>query len=184
MEISNVLPPTTSTEIDLDMIDCYVSGPDVSIAEDDELNLSNRNSANPAMVVELVGADSKITLFTDCERPQIVIHFKTMKRFLTISILCLDDTGKERVFEMSNKNSVVTIENGFCKMPMEAAHDGWQRSCIDMDELLANAFNSSLHAVREITISGSCRVSKVYFQSKNYADVELPGHLRVVNNFS
>lgn len=181
MEITNVLPPTITGEIDLDMVDCFVSGPDVSMEEDEELTISNKNNSNPTMVVELVGFDSRLTLFTDCERPHIVIHFKAMKRFLTISVLCLDDTGKERVFEMSNKNSVVTIENGFCKMPMEVENDGWQYTCIEVDELLANAFNSSVQSVREITITGTCRISKVFFQSKKYADCELPPHLRVVN---
>ena len=33
----------------------------------------------------------------------------------------------------------------------------------------------------EITVHGSCRLHKIYFQSKRHADCELPSYLRVVN---
>jgi hypothetical protein len=104
-----------------------------------------------------------------------------MKRFMTITVHAVDDSGKTRMFEMSNKVSVVTIENNHCSMPLSVDQDGWQYTCIELHELLANAFGTSLKSVTEITVAGSCRLSKLYFQSKRYADIELPEFLRVVN---
>ena len=168
-------------ELDLDMIDCYVSGDNIAIFEDEELKISNQNSTNPSMAIELNGKDSKISFFTDCNKRYLVFQFKTVNRYMTISITCIDDTGKERMFEMSNKNSVVVIENSQCSMPIEVGHEGWQYTCIEPGELLANAFGTTLQTVKEITVYGSCRVGKIFFQNKKYADVELPSFLRLVN---
>lgn len=45
---------------------------------------------------------------------------------------------------------------------------------------MRNAFNKTYLECKNITISGSCRINKVYFQSKNYSDIELPPFLRVI----
>ncbi|KAJ1407587.1 hypothetical protein B484DRAFT_309359, partial [Ochromonadaceae sp. CCMP2298] len=63
-------------------------------------------------------------------------------------------------------------------VPLEI-QEGWQYLCIDLEDLLANAFGASYAMCREVTVCGSCRLSKLYFQSQMYADVELPKFLRV-----
>ncbi len=173
MEITAILPPSDS-KIDFDLIDCTAQGPEVNIVDDFELLVQS-----PVSVIELTGSDSKVTFFTDCVRPYLVVHFKSIDRFLRFSILCSDETGKDKLFDMSNKTSFVTIDQSVCKMPMDIS-SGWQYACIELDELLANAFGTMYVSCKEVTVCGSCRLSKLYFQSKKYADVELPSYLRVV----
>jgi len=61
---------------------------------------------------------------------------------------------------------------------------GWHRICLDLPNLLYNAFGVDEHdyvCCTEISMFGSCRVSKIYFQSLLYSDPELPSILRVVD---
>jgi hypothetical protein len=173
MELTAILPPNDAM-IDFDLLDCAVRGPEISIIEDKELSMTN-----PPSVVELLGADSRITFFTDCARQYLVINFKSVDRFLTIILNCVDDTGEMKTIVITNKASFITADRQSCKLPLQI-EEGWQHLCIDLEDLLANAFSASFSSCREVTVCGSCRLSKVYFQSQRYADVELPKFLRVL----
>lgn len=174
MEITTVIPPDDAP-LEFEHLDCSLFGSEVNIIDDIELDLT---AAVPT--VELLGTDSKIRLFTDCERPMLAMHIKFIKRFMNMEIVVLDESHTERVFQLSNKTSFVTVTENICKAPIQVK-DGWQYLLIDLEEIVANAFGTSYHKCVEVTISGSCRISKLYFQSKKYADIELPAFLRVVH---
>lgn len=176
LEITPLLPPDDSA-IDFDMLDCTAVGSEISIAEDGELSVGD-----PVPVVDLGSMSSQVTFYPECSRPYVVIHFKNIDKFLSIRFLCVDDTDNNNMKEliMSNKFSFVTVDETSVKMPLEM-ESGWQHVCIELDELLANAYGSTYVLCKELTITGGCRFSKIYFQSKMYSDVELPNFLRVVN---
>lgn len=136
MEITPILP-SSDAKIDFETLDCFIEGPEISIVDDSELmvNLS-------VSVIELLGNNSKITFYPDCSRPYLVLHIKNLQRFFSITILCSDDTGKDKILEISNKNTIITVNNNQCKLPMEVK-DGWQHICIELDELLANAYSAT-----------------------------------------
>ena len=172
MELTAILPPNDSI-IDFDMLDCMVKGPEISIIEDKELSMTA-----PPSVIELIGADSKITFFVDCSRKYLVVNFKSVDRFLPMTLTCVDDTGEVKNIEITNKASFITADRQNCKLPLQI-EEGWQHLCIDLEDLLANAFAATFSSCKEITVCGSCRLSKLYFQSQTYSDVELPKFLRV-----
>lgn len=175
MELLPVLPPDDAP-LDFDILDCMATGPEINIVEDSELH-----PTDPVAVIELIGADSQVTFYPESQLPYMVVNFKSIERFLTIQVLCVDDSGKRKVIELTNKASFVTVDNekNICKLPLEVG-EGWQYACIELHELLANAFASSYARCKEVTICGSCRVSKIFFEAKKYADIELPEFLRVV----
>ena len=176
MEITPILPPDDGP-LDFDLLDCVASGPDISVVDDNELH------TEPLPVVEILNQSSQVTFFVDCSRPYLILYFKGVERFVSISVLCIDDTKQRKILTMSNKSSFVTVEKVTCKLPLEI-ESGWQYVCIELDELLANSFGSLYKKCKEVTISGSCRLSKIYFASKRYADCELPNFLRVVQEES
>ena len=173
MEITAILPPNDAS-IDFDVLDCIIHGPEISIIEDKELHMTF-----PPSVIELIGAESNITFFTDCPRQYLVLNFKSVDRFMSINLACVDDTGEQKNFTITNKASFITADRQNCKVPLEI-EEGWQHLCIDLEDLLANAFSATYAMCREVTVSGSCRLSKLYFQSVKYSDVELPKFLRVL----
>lgn len=175
MELTPVLPPNDSP-IDFDMLDCMVKGTEISITEDKELSLTM-----PPSVIELIGHESSITFFVDCSRQYLVVNFKSVDRFLTFVLTCVDDTGEMKNIVITNKASFITADRRSAKLPLQI-EDGWQFLCIDLEDLLANAFSATFAACKEITVHGSCRISKLYFQSVLYSDVELPKYLRLLND--
>jgi hypothetical protein len=175
MEISPIVPPDEHP-FDVDTLNCMIAGPEIHVVEDAELNVET-----PLPVIELLGSESKIRLFTNCSRQYLVLHFKTMRRFFFVDIICEDEYGKEYIFKLSNKTSFVTIDKNVCTMPFQCG-DGWQYSSIDLEDIMANAFTVPFYHCREIIISGTCRIGKLYFQSKAYSDIELPLFLRVVQS--
>jgi hypothetical protein len=173
MEITPIMPPADAM-IDFDMLDCMVTGPDISIIEDKELDI-----VNPPSVIELLGQDSKITFFVDSPQRYLVLNFKTMDRFLSIALTCLDDTGEMKSITITNRASFITADRKTCKVPL-VIEEGWQYLCLDLEDMLANAFAASHAVCKEVMVFGSCRLSKLYFQSKLYSDVELPTYLRTI----
>mmetsp|Transcript_19545 Transcript_19545/g.26839 ORF Transcript_19545/g.26839 Transcript_19545/m.26839 type:complete len:180 (-) Transcript_19545:566-1105(-) len=176
MDITPVLPQSDG-KIDFDMLDCSTSGPEVAIVEDFELQASPNNAVS---VIELIGNESKVLFYTDCSRPLLVLYVKNIQRFLKIILLCEDDTGTEIKFEFSNNNSFVSVDkHGHCKLPLEIDF-GWQYICMDLEDIVANACGTTFSICKEVTVCGSCRLLKMYFQSKRFADCELPNYLRLV----
>lgn len=175
MELSPIFPPNNEP-IDFDNIDCQILGTEIEMVEDSELNYES-----PPQVLEIRNNNTKIRFFTDCPRPYLVIQFKTIKKFLTIEFICLDENGQEKIFMASNRTSFITVDGSICKLPLTTPQEGWQYCMINLEDLFADAFGSIYYQCREVIIHGSCRLSKIYFQSKQYADIELPSFLRVVN---
>lgn len=173
LDISLVLPPSDEP-IDFDNLNCNAVGTEISLVEDSELHVKT-----PVQVIEVVGQDTKLIFYPDCQRPYLVMHLRSMKRFLSFKITCEDSKRGSKTFMASNKQSFITIEDDICRMPLQIG-TGWQYICLDLVDMMANAFGSTYTKCIEIEISGSCRIGKIYFQSKQYADIELPDYLRVV----
>lgn len=175
LEVSPIIP-LDDQPLELEALHhVHVQGPEANIVEDLELN-----AEEPQMVIELLGKESKIRVYTDCPRPYLVLHFKTLRRFMFIDIICYDDQGIERILQLSNKTAFVTVDKNFVTMPFQTNPDGWQYAMFDLEDLLANAFGVSYGRCHSVLISGSIRISKLFFQSKKYADIELPSFLRVI----
>ena len=134
-------------------------------------------------MTEIIGSNSKITFFTvsDDLHPYVVFHLKNIERFITIKLLTIDTQNKERTIEMTTKTSQVVIENtNYCKLPLLIG-EGWQRLCINLNDVLRLAFGVKYRSCQEVTVFGSCRFSCIFFQAKDYADPQLPMFLRVIN---
>lgn len=84
---------------------------------------------------------------------------------------------------MTTKTSSVIIENAdYCKIPLVIG-EGWQRLCINLNDILKIAFNVKYRSCQEVTVFGSCRIACIFFQAKDYADPALPKFLRVTNPY-
>lgn len=176
MELTPVFPPNEDP-IDFENIDCQIIGTEVHMVEDEELNYDL-----PPPVLEIINSNTKIRFYTDSSRPYLVLQFKTMKKFMTLEFLCVDEDGREKVFIASNKTSFITVDGSTCKLPLVVpTQGGWQYCMINLEDLCAEAFGCIFSKCREVTVHGACRLSKIYFQSQQYSDIELPSFLRLVN---
>ena len=169
-ELVPIFPPSESEIVDFDSANCAISGPDVNIIDDADLC--------GKAVVDIIGNDSKVEFFTLSVYPFAVLHLNGLNRFFTIQFHVKDDCDMDRIFLLSNKVSNVTVNGNFCTIPMDI-EDGWQRLCINLDQLLQCAFGSRFKASKRVAICGSCRIARLFYQGKDYADCQLPSFLRV-----
>eukprot|EP01036_Dinobryon_divergens_P037836 gene37836-49576_t len=58
---------------------------------------------------------------------------------------------------------------------------GWQYLCVDLRDVVKRCFGSTYTTCYEVQVRGPTRVSKIYFQLKHYAEVDLPMFLRVIS---
>lgn len=165
--------PISENEIeDFCLIDCTPSGPEVSVIDDEEL--SGRS------IIEIIGEDSKITFHSSSSYKFLVMHVNSKNRFFSVAIAVRDDAGKDRIFHLSNRKSTIMILDSICRVPMEIG-EGWQRICINLDDMLTRSFGSKLVLCSGVTFGGSCRLAKVFFQTQDYSDPQLPPFLRVAD---
>jgi len=52
---------------------------------------------------------------------------------------------------------------------------------IDLRDLVAKAFGATYLSAVQVAIHASCRLFRVYIADRDYADVELPPFLRLLN---
>jgi Protein of unknown function (DUF667) len=168
----SLFPPTNNEFDNFNFIDCNPSGPEVNIVYDDELSGKS--------VIDIVGEESKITFNCNSTYESLVMQINSGNRFFSIEIRIRDESGKERTFQLSNKKSSIMLINDTCTIPMDIG-DGWQRICISLDSLLSRAFGFKFVSCSSVTIFGSCRLAKIYFQDEDYADPQLPLFLRVAD---
>lgn len=165
--------PLSENEIeDFGLIDCTPSGPEVSVIDDEELSGKS--------VIEIIGEESKIMFHSSSSYSFLVIHINSNNRFFSIVINVRDDAGKDRIFHLSNRKSTIMILESTCRVPMEIG-EGWQRICINLDDMLTRSFGSKLVLCSSVTFGGSCRLAKVFFQTQDYSDPQLPPFLRVAD---
>ena len=175
-EGTGVLPimPPTADDFDFDTIDCSPSGPEVSVADDFELL-----TETGCPVLEIVGEKSEMAFYMNTNLPYVAFHIKGVGKFLTITLTFTDDAKRTRTVHFSNKRSVVTVDQDKCYLPIEIGMEGWQYLSLDFERICKNAFGTSYSICKEVTVHGSCRLSKLFFQKREYADAELPEFLRV-----
>lgn len=165
------LVPRNELDVDFDQLDAIPSGPEVNIIDDYELQKAG-------LPVVDIAADSKLTFYTNCTLPQLVIQFWNSNRFMSLSIILVDDKRQKRTFHISNKRSIITVDKNVCSIPIEIT-EGWQRVNLDFESLLQNAFGTSFMSCYEIQVCGALKLARLFFQGKDYADNELPSYLRV-----
>lgn len=85
LEITPLLPPSSGA-FDFESLECVPAGPEISIVEDYELS-----TTNPTSVIE-IGTKSSVLFYASSSRPQLVVHFKSIKKFFTFIVKCTDGT--------------------------------------------------------------------------------------------
>ena len=164
--------PMDDDEADFDHIDCEPVGTEINLVDDVELpNMS---------IVEILNPKSYVKFNAQCDDAfsMLTIHFKFIDKYFSIFIVVIDTAGKKRIIDISNKRSIITIDKDTAKLPL-IAKDGWRHISLNLNDVLTHAFGTKLRKSAEVTVTGSCRLAKIYFHAVPYADPQLPHFLRV-----
>mmetsp|Transcript_20313 Transcript_20313/g.61664 ORF Transcript_20313/g.61664 Transcript_20313/m.61664 type:complete len:120 (+) Transcript_20313:232-591(+) len=108
--IDCVLPPNEE-DTDLENLHCVSAARaackelpgdnEAEVVEDEELGKE---------VIELMGLEAELVLPTSSILPMLVLHVKSTSHFFWICIDFVDNTKKYRTFTISNKQSIVSVD--------------------------------------------------------------------------
>ena len=164
-----LVPSAGEYDINFDLIDCTAEGPSVSVLTDAETNMD---------VLE-ISDNSRVSFPITCNYRYLALHLKNMEKFVAVTILVKCTAGKVRELTLSNRRSNIIIQENTAAAPMKLG-EGWQYLNLDIQQLIYNAFGSEMETCICVSVHGSARMSKLYFQEKEYADAELPPYLRLI----
>lgn len=108
----------------------------------------------------------------------LAFQIKHIGEFFLIGLRIEDTSGVFRSVMISNNRSTVLISRNEVKMPL-VVKEGWQFIGIDLEDILRRTFGVGYRSCSQLIVSGSCRIWRIYFQEKEYADCQLPYFLRV-----
>jgi hypothetical protein len=78
---------------------------------------------------------------------------------------------------MNSKQSTSRTAKNICSMPLELVN-GWNHICLNLSELTEAAFGVKYDHATKVTVYSTMRLLRCFFQDRQYADIELPDHLR------
>lgn len=149
-------------------ISCAVG--DVNVVDDLETKMTG---------IEVNGDDSYIEFPVRSADQFVALQLKNLDRFTKLVLRVHDSSGKTRTFIMSNRRTTVHIKNNVCQLPMEMGL-GWQYFNIDLRAITAKCFGTNFEYISNIMVYGSTRIGKIYFQDREYSDLELPHFMRLL----
>lgn len=116
-KLTAILPPG-DIDIDFDSINCELHGKEVDIAEDPEILRD----------VFEIGDNSSISFPMNTTTPMLVLHFKSVGKFIEIIIKVSDHEGVNRRISMSNNRSVIAADKKYVKLPCNCGNVGSGRT--------------------------------------------------------
>ena len=151
----------------------FVTG-EVTIVDDKELQNQ--------IVAELTGPGAALTFQTRAGvQPLLVMYAKCLDKFFSLDVNVVDGEDNYYTFIFSNRRSIVKIEGHLCEVPMVLG-SGWQYICVDLQDLTTKAFGVSYFSTIQVRVNSSCRLFRLYFAGREYADIELPPYLRLLQD--
>jgi len=168
-KLTAILPPG-DIDLDFDAINCELHGKEVDIVEDQEILRD----------VFEIGDNSGISFPMNTTTPMLALHLKSVGKFIEIVVKVTDNEGINRKITMSNNRSVIAADKKYAKLPLQIG-EGWQYMCVDLADITKRCFGANHVVTYEVQLRGPSRLSKLYFQSRMFADIELPPYLRVIS---
>lgn len=171
LQLLPIFPLNGEVELDFDTLDCVPLG-EVNIIDDEEYG-------NNATVIELSGSDSRITFYCQSNMKYLVCYLHACSRYVSITVTLIDSKGSEITAELSNRRSTVIVDKNNVKIPLNVGA-GWQRMCIDLNDIVMRCFGTNFVSCSDVCIGGGPRLAKLFFQGHPYCDPQLPPFLRVM----
>ena len=116
-----------------------------------------------------------------CQLPEMAIQVKHLQKFVTFHVNVSSTKGSSHTLHFDNKTTVTRVKNDGEDLfiPLKLCK-GWNYLNLDLRQLLESATGLEYQHCNSVTITGSCRLWKVFLQEREYADAELPGELQVL----
>ena len=115
---------------------------------------------------------------TGVKLPHLTLVVKNLDRFFSFEVEALDDMSVRRRFRASNYQAVTRVRPFICTMPLRL-DDGWNTVTLNLQDLVKRAYGTNFVEALRVTVHASCRLRRVYFAERQYAEEELPVEFRL-----
>ncbi|UYV78137.1 CFAP20 [Cordylochernes scorpioides] len=140
-----------------------------------------------SLVMDLGGANPSTTYITCPADPRdvLAVHLpfltllvKNMKKLFLFEIEVLDSTNVRRRFKASNFQSYTDLNFFSCTMPM-CMEEGWNQVQFNLADFVQKAYKTRYVETLRVTIHANCRIRRVFFTDRVYAENETPAGFRL-----
>jgi len=145
-------------------------GSEASVVEDAEVGT----------IVELVGAALQYRCASML--PLLVCYAKSSETFFGIAIDVVDVAERYYRLDYANRRTVVRIDGATAELPLLVDRT-WQRLVFDLPDALRRAFGVSYFSTVRVTVTGACRLFRLFLAAQDYPDLRLPPHLRLLRSY-
>lgn len=144
---------------------------EVEIVKDAELGID---------AIDLAGPQARIVV--PCRAPlrYLIAHIKDMGQFSTITVTVVDNQKRIRRLNFSSRTSHAKIEQDAASLPLLLEDHAWNYLCLDLENMCHVAFGAPYAYCKEVCVTATCALGRLFFTDKKYEDVELPPFLRVL----
>ncbi|KAF8569819.1 hypothetical protein P879_03853 [Paragonimus westermani] len=105
--------------------------------------------------------------------PILVIVLKNLKKYFSFEVQILDDQNIRRRFKASTFQTTTSVKPFACMMPIKL-DEGWNQVQFDLSDFTKRAYGTNFVECLQIEIHANCRLRRVYFCDRIYAEEELP----------
>ncbi|CDH57177.1 upf0468 protein c16orf80 homolog [Lichtheimia corymbifera JMRC:FSU:9682] len=110
--------------------------------------------------------------------PFIVLLAKNLGKYFSFEVQVLDDKGITRRFRASNYQMVTRVKPYITTMPMRL-DPGWNQIVFDLADYVKRAYGTNYVETTRVTIHANCRLRRIYFTDRLYAEEELPAEFKL-----
>ncbi|RIA91808.1 Cilia/flagella-associated protein 20/WDR90/C3orf67 [Glomus cerebriforme] len=139
------------------------------------------------MVIEINSPDIKSTYITcpsqlnrtlGIKLPILVLIVKNVKKYFTFEVQIMDDKNIKRRFRASNFQTSTRVKSYICTMPLRM-DEGWNQIQFNLADFTRRAFSTNYVETLRVQIHANCRLRRVYFADRVYAEDELPPEMKL-----
>ncbi|CAD1476903.1 unnamed protein product, partial [Heterotrigona itama] len=110
--------------------------------------------------------------------PFLIMIIKNMKKYFTFEITILDDKDMHRRFRVSNFQSTTRVRPFCTSMPFGLCC-GWNQIQFNLADFTRRAYGTNYIETTRIQIHANCRIRRIYFADRLYAENELPEEFKL-----
>ncbi|CAG0887622.1 unnamed protein product [Cyprideis torosa] len=140
-----------------------------------------------SLVLEILGTNVSTTFITcpadprktlGIKLPFLVMIVKNLKKYFTFEVQILDDKNVRRRFRASNYQSTTRVKPFICTIPMRM-DEGWNQIQFNLADFTKRAYGTNYVETLRVQIHANCRIRRVYFSDRLYAEDELPPEFKL-----
>ncbi|KAF0515521.1 DUF667-domain-containing protein [Gigaspora margarita] len=150
----------------------------VSRVTDEDIHSIVIEVVSPNVATTYITCPAQLNRSLGIKLPILVLIVKNLKKYFTFEVQIMDDKNVKRRFRASNFQAVTRVKPYICTMPMRL-DEGWNQVQFNLADFTRRAYSTNYVETLRVQIHANCRLRRIYFADKVYAEEELPPEMKL-----